>query len=158
MAHVYWLRLPEHQDFLTEGYIGAASDIAARLRSHKHRFKAIWHKVVVEFLVESSIDYCFELEAKLRPNRNIGWNVAAGGYRNNVMKGTENPNYGKFGASAPHYVGSDVTPLGIFDSSTEAAKAHKMFVSTIARKCKGRIVNGKFLPPQDGWSFIRKAG
>ena len=158
MAHVYWLHLPEHKDFLTEGYIGAASDIAARLRSHKHRFKAIWDKVVVELLVESTIDYCFELEAKLRPHRNIGWNIAIGGYRNNVMYGKENPNFGKFGANAPRYIGSYVTPLGIFDSSTEAAKVNNTYVSTIRRKCCGRLVNGKFLPPQDGWSFIRKAG
>lgn len=158
MAYVYWLHLPEHKDFLTEGYIGAASDIAARLRSHKHRFKAIWDKVVVELLVESAIDYCFALEAKLRPNRNIGWNISAGGHNNNVMYGEENPNFGKFGANAPHYTGSYVTPLGVFDSSTEAAKVHSTYVSTIRRKCCGRLVNGKFLPPQEGWSFIRKAG
>lgn len=158
MAHVYWLHLPEHKDFLTEGYIGAASDITARLRSHKHRFKAIWHKVVVELLVEATIDYCFELEAKLRSKRNIGWNIAAGGFANNVMHGKENPNFGKFGIDAPNYVGSYITPLGIFDTATQAAKAHSVFPSTIRRKCSGREVNGKFLPPKSGWSFIRKAG
>lgn len=158
MAHVYWLHLPEHTNFLTEGYIGAASDIEARLRSHKYRFKKMWEKISVKILVQSTIDYCFELEAKLRPNRNIGWNVAAGGYRNNVMYGKENPNFGKFGMDAPHYVGSYQTPLGLFDSSTEAAKAHGVYVSTIARKCRGRMVNGKFIQPQEGWSFIRKAG
>lgn len=158
MAYVYWLHLPEHQDFLTEGYIGAASNIAARLRSHKHRFKNIWDTIVVKLLVESTIDYCFEVEAKIRLNRNMGWNVAAGGYRNNIMTGIENPNFGKFGADSPNFIGSYVTPLGIFDSSTEAAKVHNMYVSTIARKCKGRIVNGKFIPPQNGWDFIRKAG
>ena len=158
MAHVYWLHLPEHKDFLTQGYIGAASNISARLRCHKHRFKSIWDKLVVELLVESTIDYCFELEKKLRPSRNIGWNIAAGGYANNVMHGKENPNFGKFGAEAPHYIGSYVTPLGIFDSSTQAAKAHNIFTSTVRRKCCGRLVNGKFLSPQKGWSFIRKAG
>lgn len=158
MAHVYWLHLPEHTDFLTEGYIGAASNITARLRSHKHRLKAIWDKVVVELLVESSISYCFALEEKLRPHRKIGWNVAAGGESNNVMYAQENPNFGKFGAESPHYIGSYVTPLGTFDSSTEAAKAHGLYTSTIRRKCCGRTVKGRFIPPQEGWSFIRKAG
>jgi len=158
MAYVYWLHLPEHQNFLTEGYIGAASNIEARLRSHKHRLKQIWDKISVKILIESTIDYCFELEAKLRPCRNIGWNVAAGGFRNNVMKGMENPNFGKFGSKAPNYKGSYQTPLGVFDSSTEAAKAHNIYVSTLRRKCCGRMVNGKFIQPQQGWSFIRKAG
>ena len=158
MAHVYWLHLPEHTDFLTEGYIGAASNITARLRSHKHRFKSIWDKMIVELLVESTITYCFELEEKLRPYRRIGWNIAAGGASNNVMYAQENPNFGKFGVEAPYYIGSYVTPLGTFDSSTEAAKAHGLYTSTIRRKCCGRLVKNRFIPPQEGWSFIRKAG
>lgn len=158
MAYVYWLHLPEHTDVLTQGYIGAASNIDARLRSHKHRLKDIWDKVIVKLLVKSTINYCYEIEAKLRPHRRIGWNISAGGGSNNVMIGTENPNYGKFGAEAPHYIGSYITPSGIFDSSTKAAAAHNVYVSTIRRKCLGRTVNGKFLPPQEGWGFIRKAG
>lgn len=158
MAHVYWLHFPEHEDFLTQGYIGAASNIQARLRSHKHKFKAIWDKIVVKILVEADIDYCFDLEKKIRPTRNIGWNKAAGGFRNNGMAGEENPNFEQFGAKAPNFIGSYITPAGIFDSSSEAAKIYNTFVSTISRRCKGRTVNGKYLPPQEGWGFIRKAG
>ena len=157
MAFVYWLHTAEQTDFFTEGYVGAASDIVARLRSHKHRFKKIWNEIKVDLLVEASIDYCYQLESKIRPSRNIGWNVAAGGYRNNVMVGKENPNYGKFGEKAPHFIGWYITPLGRFDNPFDAAKAHNCEASAIRYRCQGRKLKTKFLPARSGYAFEQKA-
>jgi hypothetical protein len=156
MAFVYWLHYAEESDFLTQGYIGACSDLKNRLRSHKHRLKDIWDKVIVTKLVESTIDYCFELEQKLRPERKIGWNTSAGGYRNNVMHGEDNPNFGKVGEQAPHFVGWYITPLGEFARPEDAAKIHGCNLSTIVRRCRGRNVNGKFLPAKTGYAFKQK--
>jgi hypothetical protein len=156
MAVLYWLRLPEHTDVFSQGYVGVTSQIEKRLRSHKHRFKSIWDKVVVEQLVISTKDYCFSIEQKLRPLRLIGWNKSAGGDKNNVMFGKENPNTGKFGEEAPNFVGWYITPLGKFSRPEDAANLHNCALTTIARRCKGRYVNGKFLMPQQGYAFEQK--
>lgn len=157
MPTVYWLKLPEHTDFMTEGYIGVASDMQKRLRSHKHRFKNIWHNIEVKWLFVSTHEYCFDMENKLRPNRHIGWNVAAGGRRNNVMCGAENPNFGKKGEKAPHFIGWYITPLGRFDNPFDAATAHNCEASAIRYRCQGRKIKNKFLPPRQGYAFEQKA-
>ena len=156
MAILYWLHLPEHNDMFTQGYVGVASDFVKRMRCHKHRFKSIWDKIIAQPLVISTKETCFDLEAKLRPSRNIGWNKSCGGYSNNRMPGSDNPNFGKFGVEAPNFVGWYITPLGKFDRPEDAAKAHNCFKTTIIRRCKGREVNGKFLPPQKGYAFEQK--
>ena len=156
MAVLYWLHLPDEVDVFTQGYVGVASDIARRLKQHKHCFKNIWHKVVVNQLVVSTQSYCFDLEKKLRPKRNIGWNKAIGGYKNNAMIGKENPNFGKFGEQAPNFVGWYITPLGKFSRPEDAAKLHNCALSTIDRRCKGRYANGKFLAPHQGYAFEQK--
>ena len=156
MAVVYWLRLAKHTDVFSQGYVGVTSCIKKRLRSHKHRFKEIWNKIVVEQLVISTEDYCFSIEQKLRPSRMIGWNKSIGGDKNNQMVGTENPNSGKFGVEAPNFVGWYITPLGKFARPEDAAKLHNCALSTIARRCKGRSVNNKFLSPQKGYAFEQK--
>lgn len=156
MAVLYWLHLPNEADVFTQGYVGVASDMTTRLRSHKHRFKHIWDKVVVTQLAVSTKEYCFDLEKKLRPKRNIGWNKSIGGKGNNVMLAEENPNFGKTGENAPHFVGWYITPLGKFARPEDAAKLHNCALSTIARRCKGRYANNKFLTPQKGYAFEQK--
>jgi hypothetical protein len=157
MATLYWLRLPEHTDVFTQGYIGVSSDMTKRLRSHKHKFKKLWAKIIAQPLVISTKEYCFNLEQKLRPTRNIGWNKSIGGFRNNAMIGKENPNFGKFGDQAPHFIGWYITPLGKFSRPEDAAKLHNCALTTIDRRCKGRYVNGKFLAPKEGYAFEQKA-
>jgi hypothetical protein len=156
MAVLYWLHFNNEADVFTQGYVGVASNIAKRLRSHKHRFKSIWEKVVVQQLVVSTQEYCFNLEQKLRPKRNIGWNKSTGGNRNNAMLAEENPNFGKIGENAPNFVGWYITPLGKFSRPEDAAKLHDCALTTIARRCKGRYANGKFLMPQKGYAFEQK--
>lgn len=156
MSTLYWLRLAEHTDVFSQGYVGVAKDLNKRLRAHKHRFKAIWASIIASPLVIGSEDYCFNLEKKLRPTRRIGWNRSAGGYRNNAMYAESNPNFGKFGESAPCFKGWYITPLGRFERPEDAAKAHGCDKTTISRRCRGRKVNGKILPPWSGYAFEQK--
>lgn len=156
MAVLYWLRLPEHTDMWSQGYVGVTAHIENRIRSHKHRFKAMWDKIVFQKLVMADKNYCYDLEKKLRPASNIGWNKSEGGYRNHKMVGQNNPNYGKFGEQAPHFIGWYITPLGKFARPEDAALQHKCDLSTIARRCKGRYVNGKYLQPKKGYAFEQK--
>lgn len=156
MTVLYWLHLPEHSDIRFEGYIGVTDDLTKRLRSHKHRFKALWHKIIVKPLIMGTTKYCFDLEKILRPSRKIGWNQAAGGNKNNAMYQQENPNFGKLGEFAPNFIGWYVTPLGKFARPEDAAKLHQCNVSTIRRRCQGRWANNKQLPPQQGYAFEQK--
>jgi hypothetical protein len=156
MATLYWLRLPEHIDMFAQGYVGVATDMAKRLRSHKHKFKDLWQQIIVQPLVISTQNYCFALEEKLRPMRNIGWNKSIGGKSNNVMLAEQNPNYGKFGEEAPNFIGWYITPLGKFSRPEDAAKLHLCDKTTIIRRCRGREVNGKFLSPRQGYAFEQK--
>ena len=155
-AILYWLRLPNHKNMFLQGYVGVTLDMTKRLRSHKHKFKNLWHAIIVEQLVVSTQNICFELEKKLRPERNIGWNKAQGGYRNNVMYKEQNPNFGKFGKDAPNFKGFFITPLGVFDSCKEAAKKHNVDAGTILRRCRGRIARNKFYSPKAGYAFEQK--
>jgi hypothetical protein len=74
------------------------------------------------------------------------------------MNGDSNPNFGKTGQNASRFIGWYVTPLGRFERPEDAAKAHGCDKMTIYRRCKGRIVNAKFLPPQSGYAFEQKGG
>jgi hypothetical protein len=155
---VYWLHFKEHTDIFNQGYIGVTPNLKKRIREHKFKFKNLWEKIIVKQLVIADNDYCYEIEKKLRPQRNIGWNKASGGFRNNIMHGKENPNFGMFGENAPNFKGWYITPMGKFDSTEEIGKLFGFSKSTILRKCKGRKVNGRFLQPQNGWAFMQKDG
>ena len=94
MAYVYWIRLPEHTDILTEGYIGVTSKSPEeRFKGHlkdckrkdrnPYRIQNVLRKykdvIVVETLLIADLQYCYDVEQKLRPLKKIGWNTAAGG-------------------------------------------------------------------------------
>lgn len=88
---VYWIHLPEHLNMLSEGYIGVASNgVEKRLSVHRHavnngselhvhRAMRLREDYVVDVLIKAPPEYCYEVEARLRPNVNIGWNIAQGG-------------------------------------------------------------------------------
>lgn len=92
MSVVYWIHLLEHTDMFTEGYIGVCcKDAQHRFKAHKKAAEAnsqnTVHKairkygdtILVTTLVEGSSEYCYDLENKLRPTPNVGWNIAIGG-------------------------------------------------------------------------------
>lgn len=97
MAEVYWIRLPEHTDVFSQGYVGVTGrtakdrfaehikDCNRACSSHYHFYRALRKYedkvVVVSTLIVGEEDYCYLMENKLRPENYIGWNMAAGGQR-----------------------------------------------------------------------------
>lgn len=89
--YLYWIKLKSHTDFLIEGYIGITYDFERRVLQHKAKARSGVGKVYeilnklpeddVEFkvLVIGDEKYCRDLEYKLRPKPDIGWNSAQGG-------------------------------------------------------------------------------
>lgn len=99
VGYVYWIHKPEHTDIFTEGYVGITSKtVSKRYRQHVAAaktkakdypiYKAILKYgdlLIVDTIVIASMDYCAELEFKLRPHEGIGYNVLKGGYINPLL-------------------------------------------------------------------------
>lgn len=101
MAEVYWIRLPEHTDMSTQGYIGITGRTSRdRFKGHlkeskrKDRKKYMIHnainkykdQVILQTLVICDDDYAKDLEYKLRPEPRIGWNTVAGGGKVKLLR------------------------------------------------------------------------
>jgi hypothetical protein len=90
-ASLYWIRLENHSDVLTEGYVGVSRDVSQRMCEHRSSAKKGAHEnihlarafskydVVVDVLYQGTVQDCLDREQKLRPARDIGWNIAVGG-------------------------------------------------------------------------------
>lgn len=89
MSSVYWIRQTSHIDMFSQGYVGVSNDFERRIRHHKtkpqnsHLANAInkygWDNLVKEVVLIAEDTYCYDIEAKLRPSDNIGWNLVVGG-------------------------------------------------------------------------------
>ena len=95
-ASIYWIHLPGHTNINLEGYVGVSKNAIKRLIRHltdvvnedhvnPHLVNAIkkytWGNLIKDIIVCGEETFCYELEASLRPTKNIGWNVAPGGNR-----------------------------------------------------------------------------
>src|ERR1035438_7782775 len=88
MTHyLYWIHLPFHES-LQEGYIGVSNNPKRRLREHKRSkqnphltraFAKYKDNMTLTILLEGSDNYCLEIEEKLRPTNQMGWNIVKGG-------------------------------------------------------------------------------
>lgn len=92
-ATVYWLHLPTHSDIYSEGYVGVSTNYEIRIDDHfqminsgkhenAHLLNAIrrsGNTILKVIVAQGTEDYCYKLESKLRPKREIGWNIAEGG-------------------------------------------------------------------------------
>ena len=90
---VYWLHFPNIMICSRKGYIGVSVNPSYRLRQHIYSSKNGWHEnlhlkrvfekyndnVCQTILLEGSEKYCYEIEQKMRPKKQIGWNIAEGG-------------------------------------------------------------------------------
>lgn len=90
---VYWLHLPEHTDFYSQGYIGVSRDPITRLWNHCNdtkknthcnpllsRIIKKYHNVLVQTIIFEGLEEdCFKYEETLRPTKHIGWNINKGG-------------------------------------------------------------------------------
>lgn len=86
---VYWIAHKSHTDMFSQGYIGVSNNHTKRWYAHSwktenvHFFNAIkkygWDNLDRKIILIAEDDYCLDIEKKLRPSKNIGWNIAVGG-------------------------------------------------------------------------------
>jgi predicted GIY-YIG superfamily endonuclease len=86
---VYWIHHPEHTDIFTQGYVGITSRFERRMKEHnwskqnrylKHAIKKYgWDNLIKEVVLIADEAYCLMMEAKLRLEDKIGWNLVKGG-------------------------------------------------------------------------------
>ena len=89
ICSLYWICADNHSDVSKEGYVGISMDAEFRWNQHgrglhnPHLKNAImkhgWDNLQKKVLLVSTRQYCLEIEQKLRPTENIGWNIAIGG-------------------------------------------------------------------------------
>jgi len=89
MAFVY--HIYKEGDSLNDGYIGVSKNIDNRLQCHFTSLKSGIHgnrklqeaydndDYIHRILLEADRDYCYRIERLLRPNYNMGLNIAVGG-------------------------------------------------------------------------------
>jgi predicted secreted protein len=86
-GYVYWLHDDTCADIERHGYVGACTRLDIRLKAHRHY--AGTHKGAVgvpvsdfkvTIIFTGPIRECRALEARLRPDHDIGWNRYPGGY------------------------------------------------------------------------------
>ena len=95
-AAIYWIHLPQHVDFTTQGYIGVSKNYSKRLTDHlgqllseehknshlTHAFnKYGWDNLIKEVILFGEESYCYQIEGEIRSTKNIGWHIAIGGRR-----------------------------------------------------------------------------
>lgn len=96
-AIVYWIRLPEHNNIYSDGYVGVTnSGLDARIEQHRkeifsnvHRNPHLqraakkygWENLVKEIYLVGEETFCYSIENILRPSKKIGWNISPGGHR-----------------------------------------------------------------------------
>lgn len=95
---LYWIHYPDHTFPESEGYIGITSDFSKRIKTHSRYTKYAHVKNRIDYGAVSTIlhenltkDQAEALEAKYRPEENIGWNIAKGGNIPPSRKGKVSP-------------------------------------------------------------------
>jgi hypothetical protein len=85
-----------------QGYIGVSKNVESRWFRHsrysdnQHLKAAIkkygWDNLIKQVILIGEKLYCYNLEAKIRPTKQIGWNIAEGGVNPPISK-PRGPNY-----------------------------------------------------------------
>jgi predicted GIY-YIG superfamily endonuclease len=95
---LYWIHYPDQTSPESEGYIGITSDFSKRIQTHSRYTKYAHVKnridsgAIATILQENLTKELAEaLEAKYRPDENIGWNIARGGNIPPSRKGKVSP-------------------------------------------------------------------
>ena len=88
--YLYWVHRENHTDLKAQGYIGITKTPKIRFNRHRSESKLNprWHihyainkydDIKFDIICIGLKDYIVELENKLRPKGNIGWNTLVGG-------------------------------------------------------------------------------
>jgi hypothetical protein len=86
---VYWIAHKSHTDMFSQGYVGVSNNYEKRWHSHSwktenvHFSNAIkkygWKNLEKKVILIAEDEYGLDIENKLRPLKNIGWNISVGG-------------------------------------------------------------------------------
>lgn len=89
MYDVYWIRRKDHDDVLSQGYVGVSKDKEKRFRDHfggrsSPKLTRALQKYGDDIEFDTIATYstkegACEMERQLRPDSQIGWNIAPGG-------------------------------------------------------------------------------
>ena len=116
--YIYWIKLPHHNDWQTEGYIGVSKNPKERFRHHIKNSIGNYHSDKVlskairkygkesihqQIILCSTKEICYDIEKKMRPKEFIGWNMREGGYHT--------PNPFPAGSKKPKYILEKVTKI-----------------------------------------------
>lgn len=95
-AVIYWIRLPEHTDIMSEGYVGVTQNFKRRMNEHyrdiktgKHANPFLvnvankygWNNLIKEIVISGDEKFCYNHENDIRPIEKTGWNLSRGGHR-----------------------------------------------------------------------------
>jgi len=82
-AVVYWIYDATCTRPGDDGYVGVALKhrFASRILEHKRSKRFLGREFDVKVLLEDELNTCFLYEFTLRPQPNMGWNIAMGGAR-----------------------------------------------------------------------------
>ena len=75
---VYWIHNPEDTDINSQGYVGISNNVNRRMKEHSKKMDFLEGKILYVFLCGEK-EFCKQIEKELRPKKNIGLNIAAGG-------------------------------------------------------------------------------
>jgi len=151
---VYWYHLESHNDVMSQGYVGVTSNQKERHWQHtkwvgsnslvlrkafeKYGEDSI-HKTI---LLTGSKEECLLEEARLRPAKSIGWNIAIGGgyapdctgrkhseeTKAKISRGNKGKNLGKVSpmkGSTGRYSKETLEAIGISQRGKTISKAHR---------------------------------
>ena len=157
-TQVYWIRALHHSDVTSEGYVGVSKHAQKRwLYGHSwahrkgrhdntHLSNAItkygWDSLIKTVLVVADEEYCYDLERKLRPTENVGWNLTIGGGKPPVSK-FRGENYVSplrgIPRPTPWLVGKEKPmPKDFFSKGGKAGKGRKQTLEQIAKRVASR--------------------
>ena len=133
MMSVYWIRHKDHADIFNQGYVGVSVDAEKRFNQHlkrtqnAHLKNAIakygWDNLTKEVVLIADNKYCLEIEQKLRPTKEIGWNLVNGGGKPPVNRW----NKGKK-LSVKHCANLSISHTGITQSDATKQKRNEKLV------------------------------
>ena len=107
MYTVYWIRHKDHTDIFSQGYVGVSDNVDRRFKQHQRANynpklarsikKYGWDNLVKSVVLIADEKYCYDVETKLRPEKQIGWNIVPGGVSPGIhaFPGKLNPMFGK---------------------------------------------------------------
>ena len=145
-ACVYWIRDKSHTDITREGYVGVSKEFEKRIKTHLKRIETKEHgnyklienfsnKIIIDAVVISNEDNCYDLEFKLRPSNNIGWNINAGGFKPPSQQGViRAKKYGKTWAPMQGKKHSEDTKLKMSIASKGKPKSEEHIAKMKLRK------------------------